>query len=181
MILLVGASASGKTAVGKYLDTKYGIKKVVTYTTREKRINEIEGVDYFFVSKDEFLRNKEDGFFFETMEYQNNYYGTPKAALNNSSYIIVDPKGLDFYKKNLEIESIAFFLYCSKEERAKRMRIRMDEPSSITKRLESDDDLFSEKNLNGNVDVIIDCTKLSIEEIAKKIISVYSKKFGING
>ena len=51
------------------------------------------------------------------MEYQNNFYGTPKSSLNADSYIIVDPYGLGYYKQNLETDSLAFYLYCSKEER----------------------------------------------------------------
>ena len=54
MIVLSGASASGKTEVAKMLAKKYGITKVVTTTTREKRNGEIHGKDYFFVSKNEF-------------------------------------------------------------------------------------------------------------------------------
>ena len=55
MILLVGASASGKTEVAKLLKALYGIKKVITHTTRPIRKSEENDVDYHFVSKDEFL------------------------------------------------------------------------------------------------------------------------------
>ena len=43
-----------KTAADSLRDKKYGIKKIITTTTREKRINEVDGVDYFFVTKEEF-------------------------------------------------------------------------------------------------------------------------------
>ena len=174
MILLVGASASGKTAVGKVLDQKYGIKKVVTYTTRPMRPGEEDGKDYYFLTKEDFLEKKDEAFFFETIEYQGNFYGTARISLKEDSYIIVDPKGLDYYKNELKDSVIAFYLHCSKDERAKRMRIRQDSPESIEKRLKDDDILFSNENLK-NIDVIIDCTRLTIDEIAGKIISVYRK------
>ena len=55
MIILIGPSASGKTEIAQILEKKYNLKKVITHTTREKRINEKENVDYYFVSKETFL------------------------------------------------------------------------------------------------------------------------------
>ncbi len=48
MIILVGASASGKTEVAKLLARKYGIRKVVTHSTRPLRSGEVNAVDYLF-------------------------------------------------------------------------------------------------------------------------------------
>ena len=56
MLILIGASASGKTEVAKTLAKKYNITKIVTYTTRAPRINERNGVDYNFVSVEEFAK-----------------------------------------------------------------------------------------------------------------------------
>ena len=63
MIILVGASASGKTEVAKYLIKNYGFEKVVTFTTRVKRPSEIDKIDYNFVTKDQFLKLKDENFF----------------------------------------------------------------------------------------------------------------------
>ena len=56
MIILTGPSASGKTATCLYLQDHYGIKKVITHTTRPMRHGEVNDVDYHFVSKEEFQR-----------------------------------------------------------------------------------------------------------------------------
>ena len=56
MIILTGPSASGKTLIAYHLQKKYGIKKAITSTTREKRVNEVNGVDYYFVDKNCFLK-----------------------------------------------------------------------------------------------------------------------------
>jgi guanylate kinase len=53
MIVLAGASASGKTEAAKMLAAKYGITKVITTTTRPMRVGEVHARDYFFVSKEE--------------------------------------------------------------------------------------------------------------------------------
>ena len=78
MLILIGASASGKTEVAKLLAKKYNITKIVTYTTRQPRIHEVNGVDYNFVSVDEFARLTSLNFFVETTYYNSNYYGTAR-------------------------------------------------------------------------------------------------------
>ena len=63
MIVLIGASASGKTEAAKMLMAKYGIQKAITTTTRPMRVHEVDGRDYFFVSKEKFDQLiKEDKF-----------------------------------------------------------------------------------------------------------------------
>jgi guanylate kinase len=52
MLILVGPSASGKTQIVKILREKYGLNKMVTYTSRTMRPGEKEGIDYFFLTKD---------------------------------------------------------------------------------------------------------------------------------
>ena len=84
MIVLIGASASGKTEVAKTLIAKKGFSKIVTYTTREIRPSEVNGVDYHFVTKEKFLELKNDNFFLETTTYNNNFYGTPRAYVEEN-------------------------------------------------------------------------------------------------
>lgn len=167
MIVLIGPSASGKTAVGKYLEDTYNIKKVVTYTTRDKRIGEIDGVDYHFISKDDFLNKLENHFFFETMEYNNNFYGTSIESLKDDSYLILDITGYNSYKMS-NIKLIPFFLETSKELRKSRMEKRKDDPLKIKERLELDDVKFNKDLLDDNVN-IIPTDNLTIKEVGEKI------------
>ena len=69
MLILVGASASGKTEVANYLIEHYGLKKMVTYTTRKPRELEENGVAYHFVSLEEFEEILDNGEFIETVCY----------------------------------------------------------------------------------------------------------------
>ena len=175
MIILVGPSASGKTAVGKLLEEKYNINKVVTYTTRDKRVNEVDNIDYHFISIDKFIELKNNNFFFETTLYNNNYYGTSIESLNNNSYMILDIEGYNNYKKsNLNI--MCFYFDCSKETRQMRMSKRLDNEKDIEKRLEIDDSNFSKSRLDSNV-VIINTENKSIEEIGEYIYGLYTAKF----
>ena len=60
MIVLCGASASGKTVTALDLQQRYGLVKAITTTTREKRVGETDGVEYFFVTKEEFQKRLEN-------------------------------------------------------------------------------------------------------------------------
>ena len=62
IIVLVGRTASGKSTVAKELE-KHGFERIITYTTREKRPNEVEDVDYHFIDNQKFLDMAEVGFF----------------------------------------------------------------------------------------------------------------------
>ena len=75
MVVLAGASASGKTEVAKVLAKTYGITKIVTTTTREKRTGEVDGVDYFFVSKEKFETMILEDKFVEYTLYNGQMYG----------------------------------------------------------------------------------------------------------
>ncbi len=173
MIILIGPSASGKTAVGKYLEEKFNIKKVVTYTTRCIRCGEINGIDYHFLTKEEFLRKKEENFFFETMEYQNNFYGTSVSSIKNDSYMILDLNGYDKYARSAYFIK-AYYLKCDKSVREKRMILRGDSLESVKKRLENDDAAFSLENRNFK-GLVIDSTNKTIAEISKMIYEDYKK------
>ena len=81
MIILAGPSASGKTATCLYLQEHYGIKKVVTHTTRSKREGEEEGVDYHFVDDDTFNNMVKNDEFIEHIHYNGNQYGTSKKEV----------------------------------------------------------------------------------------------------
>ena len=173
MILLVGASATGKTEVGKLLNIKYGLKKVITYTTREIRINEVDGIDYHFISKEKFLKLIDEGFFFEWMSYNDNYYGTSKASLNDNSYLILDFNGLKKYKSS-NLDTTAFYFTCSKEIRLNRMLIRGDDIVDAKKRIEVDDTAFTDE-IKASVDYVIDVSFNSLDDVAKIVYDLYKK------
>lgn len=173
MIILTGASASGKTEVGKLLASEYGYKKVITYTTRPMRIGEVDGVDYHFVSKDEFLRLKNENFFFETVEYNNNCYGTAKNSLNGKCYLIVDAKGLDTYNAS-ELEFVSFYLDCDEDVRYTRMIGRGDNVDDAKKRIIVDRKAFPD-SIKESVDFVIDGTKLTLTETVNKVMELVTK------
>jgi guanylate kinase len=175
MIILCGPSASGKTEVAKVLQEKFQIKKVITNTTREKRINEINDVDYHFLSVEQFLKLKDEDYFVETTFYNGNYYGCAKNEIGLDKVIILEPEGVNNFLKLNDPNIIIFFLTSSKDVREERMRLRGDDEQIIKQRLSDDEQRFSEKNTSFAT-FTLDSDDLSINQLADKIFYQYLNK-----
>ena len=85
-LMVIGPSAVGKDTMINRLKSKYpnAIYKLPSYTTRPIRSGEIDGVDYYFVTKEEFFHLKNQGKLFGIQEYNNNWYASNKERLEES-------------------------------------------------------------------------------------------------
>jgi guanylate kinase len=85
IFVLDGLLGGGKTTLGRLLtQTEKYIQFSVSATTRPIRPNEIDGVDYHFMTKEEFLEKEKQGYFLETSKTADNFYGTPKRELEEA-------------------------------------------------------------------------------------------------
>jgi len=174
MIILVGASASGKTEVAKRLKSRFGIQKFVTHTTRPIRPSEKPDIDYHFVTQDEFFYLLNHDFFVETTCYNGNYYGTSKKEVSDDKVLIVDPRGLFVFKQLNNPHIVTFYLETAPEIRQNRMILRGDETEKITSRLLNDQIDFAPEHLQ-IVDYRIVTDHYSIEEVATIVYETYQK------
>lgn len=170
MMVLIGPSASGKTEIAQILIKNYNMERMVTYTTRPMRENEINHISYHFVSKDEFLRMKDNNEFVETTIYNGNYYGTRKSDVTDSKIVVLEPNGLKAFKNVMGEKVVSFYLVTSENVRKVRMVKRNDNESDIKKRLLNDRVVFN--NIEG-VDYYIENEDISLEDLAKKIYNIY--------
>ena len=173
MIVITGASATGKTETARVLSTLFNIKKVVTHTTRPMRKGETDGVDYHFVSKEEFLRLKNEDYFVETTTYNNNYYGTSKKEISDDKVLIVETSGAKVFLSLNDPHIIVFRLLASKDMRYSRMLERGDSLESIKQRLEKDVTWFADNNFIDERIITIDTENLTLSQVAEKIHSRY--------
>lgn len=128
LIVISGLSAAGKGTIAKELITRYDdFVLSISATTREKRGNEVEGRDYFFVSKSEFeimIKNNE---LLEYANYVNNFYGTPKKyveeMLENGKNVLleIEMQGALQIKKIFKEAILIFFL--PKDAKTQRERL----------------------------------------------------------
>lgn len=81
LLVLSGPSGTGKGTICKALLRKFSseLHYSVSVTTREKRVGETDGVNYRFISQEEFFTMREQGNLLEWAEVYGNYYGTPRT------------------------------------------------------------------------------------------------------
>jgi len=100
LIILSGPSGVGKdTIFHELLDRGLDLKKAITATTREKRPHEVEGVNYYFKTEEEFNKLIEDNELLEWTIYNDNFYGTLKKVVEDmlandeKVILVIDVKG----------------------------------------------------------------------------------------
>ncbi len=180
MILLIGASASGKTEISRALAIKYGISKAITHTTRAPRNGEINGVDYYFVDEEEFAQLAKQGAFVETTLYNGCHYGCSKAEIADDKAVVVDPNGLKSFLKLKDPSIVAFYLDANESTRKSRMHSRGDKEEDIKKRLENDKAAFTADKLLG-IDYFIKSDDADIVTITKDVYTKYVSKLKERG
>lgn len=174
MILLIGASACGKTEVALTLANKYGIKKAITHTSRPMRKGEIDGIDYYFVSDNEFINLMRQSIFVETTSYNGHYYGCSKNEIADDKCVVIDPNGLRSFNSLNDSRIVSFYLEASEEVRKERMLERGDPAPLIEDRLRNDRLTFAKENID-KVNFKICTNTHTVDQIAFVIYSLYKK------
>ena len=172
MIVIIGASASGKTEIAKLLQNNYKYQKCITTTTRDKRHNEVDNIDYHFISKEEFKNKLENNEFVEHTLYNDNYYGINKKDVNENSLVIVDPNGANELIKQLDDDVFVVYVETKKTLRKTRMINRGDDLELIEKRLNNDTNIFKKKNIN-KIDLVLKNKNQPLEDLAKEVDNKY--------
>ena len=115
LVVISGPSGAGKGTIYQRVIERTGMKRSVSVTTRKPREGEVEGVNYYFRTEEEYQQMIAAGEFLETAAVYNNFYGTPKAPvfenLDNGYDVLfeVDVHGAKSIKKKYP-EAIAIFV-----------------------------------------------------------------------
>ena len=183
VLVVVGPSGVGKDTVMQKVFEKHPgyFKKGVTHTSRKMRPGEKEGYNYYYVSKEEFLKLKDENGLVEYNFYNGNYYGLSKKELENGTktdkilYVIIDINGAkSVHDLNIPANFVAI-LPPSEEILERRLKGRGTEtPEVIKGRLETaknetrrinEADYFNIKVFNDDLDKAV----LDMEEKLKKL------------
>lgn len=155
--VIVGASASGKTTLLKVF-TELGCKRVITNTTRKRRVEEGESPDaYFFLSVDAFNKLVASGEMLEYIVYGGNLYGTSIGSIEDNSVVILEPNGYYAIKDALP-DVCGIYVKVDEQFRIERAGVRAD---AVLNRLEADRELFN-ADLERSVDYVL--TNPSLED-----------------
>ena len=144
LFVFAAPSGAGKTTLVHALVTKHQeeLRFSVSYTTREPRSNEANEVDYLFVSKEEFMRLRDEGEMLEYAQVFANYYATSRSQVekhladNRSVVLEIDWQGAQQVRESMPDCITIFILPPSLAELERRLRDRRtDKPEVIERRL----------------------------------------------
>jgi guanylate kinase len=145
MLILSSPSGAGKTTLTRDLlqDKSLDLTLSISVTTRSRRTSEVDGIHYYFKTKDEFDRLKVQDDLLEYAEVHGNYYGTPRspveAVLNQGRDMLfdIDYQGTQQVQKRAPNDVVTIFILppSMKELRARLERRAEDEAEVIAKRL----------------------------------------------
>ena len=139
LVVVSGPSGVGKGTVRKALFEmpKHNLTYSVSMTTRKMRPGERDGIDYYFVSKEEFLKRVEEGKFLEHAEFVGNYYGTPLDKVNErledgqEVVLEIEVEGALQVKKKVPDCVMIFIVPPGKEALYQRLRKRGTESEDV--------------------------------------------------
>lgn len=191
IIVLLGASGSGKSTIENELTTKHGYEKIVPYTTRAKREDEIDGKDYHFVSYETFTKMMDDDSFATCEKYsQERYYGILEDdyfdSFADNKVVVLTPNGIKellndyYYYSNRNIYTV--YVNANLGTRMKRYidrygteNFNYDDKNEICARVERDFGMFM--GMENMVDLVVENNEgANISDIAKRIISCIKEK-----
>ena len=147
MVILSSPSGVGKTTLTKKIQQKYQSFKIsVSHTTRSPRSNEVDGIDYHFVSHEKFQELIENKEFYEYAKIFGNYYGTLKNnvddLISKSDLIFdIDWQGTKQLSRFSNLKLIKIYLITNKIELKKRLKRRdQNTKEEIDKRFKAFDE-----------------------------------------
>ena len=188
MVILSSPSGVGKTTLSKKIQQKYQNFKIsVSHTTRSPRSNEVNGIDYHFVSHHDFQKLIDENKFYEYAKIFENYYGTLKknvdeTIISNDILFDVDWQGTKQLSRFKKLNLIKIYLIANNKNELKKRLIKRNQNSieEVEKRFNSFDEDIKHWNdydyivINKNLDVCFQ----QIEKIIldnKKILTTASQ------
>lgn len=191
LVVLTGKTASGKDTVASRLQIRFpDFKKVLTTTSRLPRNGETEGIDYNFITEDDFRQKISEGEFLEHVCYGGNFYGTQQTQitgnLNNNLIWRIDPSRAgqvrelirnsfdpktaeDLFKK-----VVVIYLTVNDEVALERLNKRKLKNEEIERRM-YEDRKFWQKHKD-NYDFVIENIPGKLDQTVDKIVSIIENR-----
>lgn len=181
IIVLLGASGSGKSTIENELATHHGFEKIISYTTRLPRGEEVNGKDYFFTENNTFASMINTRVLAEYDEYsQGRLYGTLKSDyMDGNKVVVLTPNGLRQLKQSCHNDNIFTVLVnANLGTRVKRYidrcgveKFNFDDKNEIAARVERDFAMFL--GLDKEVNLVVDNNEgTDINDVVKEILSI---------
>ena len=185
IVALVGKSGSGKDRILRELCSNGHYHEIISNTTRPIRENEVDGVNYHYLTNEEFARKKANGEMLETADFRELHYGTSYDNLNENKVNIgvYNPTGYISLLENNNVEVLGIMIKCSDKERVLRQLNREEHPDvdEIIRRYSTDkvDFQYLLNYLNDKKNIsqafVVNDKGSDINEVCKKVDELAKK------
>jgi guanylate kinase len=198
LVVLSGPSGSGKTSIAREVCKRIGEDKTlfsISSTTRPPRDGEKDGIDYYFLTKEEFLEDIEKGYFLEWAEVHGNYYGTSIKPIEKAIkekkivFLDIDVQGFESVKKIYPNLITSVFVTTKNKqiliERLKNrgtetkesLKIRLINALNEMKKIDEYDFLLINDIFEESVDNLEAIAKVSLIKVNRKDLDKFRKEW----
>ena len=181
MIIILGKTCAGKSEIQKEF-IKLGYQGLISFTTRPMRNGETNGVDYHFITVDDFMQKVKDNFFAETTSYNTVegvwHYASAIEDIDDNKICVLNPDGLRQLKEHKDLNITSIYIKVNKRTLKNSLIKRGDKKAEYKRRLKADKKDF--RRMANKVDYVI-CNngyKKTPEQLAKEIITILEKRGG---
>lgn len=152
LFIYTGPDGSGRKTIAKMVATAFDMETVLSYTTRPPRHYEQDGVDYHFVSEENFNKLKDNEEFLEIVEIDGIHYGIREEDIvkafenHNLVYLTLNPEGTEKLKNMYGDKVMRFFVFADRDTVIERHKARNDKEEDIQRHLAHYDETMEYKN-----------------------------------
>jgi guanylate kinase len=178
IFVFTGPDGSGRKTVAKKVGASFEIQRVLSYTTRPSRLYEKDGVDYHFITAEQFVEAEQNKEFIETLQIEGVSYGIKSKEIDimfnkhQYVYLILNRQGSDLVKEVFGDKVIRIMVYADRNKVMSRLLERGDTTEVIYKSLERyENEMSYLKECDANVENYdLDETVEEVTEILRKYI-----------
>lgn len=153
IVCILGKTCAGKTTLERTLE-RVGFKRLISYTTKTPRVGEVDGVDYRFVTHEQFQDLIRHDVLVEWAQHAGKYYGSPIPVGSELFVAVVNPEGYRQFKELYKQQVVGIYLNVKNEDAIQRNSMTPERRLDMERRLMEEKEQF--RGIENKVDLVIE-------------------------